>query len=294
MAAVAALAELTLVRVIVGVAVDAAFAGQRGVDRFDVAVGAFDVRMGAMQRKVRIRVVIEGDIQPSRGAVTVAAGWAVDAVMYVILEVATVALGRRRLLELVPGVARLAIDVRVAAGKRETCRREMIERDVFPVGRGMAALALCTVGALMHVVGHVAGDALIARVGVLFARVTAHASNGPVSPGERVAGLGLVVEVRIGPTRGLVTIRALPAEMAEVPVVVGVAGDTVGLGVVKGQIRRVAVFAVRVDVAAEQRELGQVVIETGPIQSENVGVAALVLGVALGTRRAAVGRLHIG
>ena len=289
-AAAAIIAELHLVRIVLFVAADAGRRGQAVGNGSYVTTRAFDVGVGAVQRKVGVDGVVEANVEPLRLSVTVLAFGSVDAVVSVVLEVAADAGIGRRDLELVALVTGLANEARMAVDQREGGRREMIESRLLPVDRRVAILAFRAIHAHVGIVLAMAADARIGRFGVLLADVTAHAGQIVVGSGQRVTASELMVVKRIGPLGFTVTVGTDFAEIPHVLIVLEMAGNTLGLGSVESRLLGVAVDAVSVEMAVAQQEARQAMIERLLDETDDIGIATFVIGMA----RHALAIAHFG
>ncbi len=240
--------------------------------------------MRAEQCEFRVAAVIEGHIRPSRHAMALSALRAVDPRVRVVVAVTADALLWRLLLELVALVARFALQRGVAAAQREARARKVIERELFPVLRGVTLLTLDAVVALVVIVVGVAADARLRRVLVFLLDVTANTGDPGMRAGQGVVGLLLVVEAHVLPRCLGMAVGAGRAQISVMPVVFRVTCIALGLrGVERLQLRGMAVGALRFCVLAVQREVRHVVIELVLVEMQNVGRPSHVLGVAGGT-----------
>ena len=286
MALLATRAELAVVRVVVAVA--GAAVGADGRDVFParcftrVARLAGHLGVGAVQSIARALVVVEAPGLPvARGVAGVAARAEAQLVL-VILAVAGVALGLR-ILEARREVAGLAVGDEVPAGEREACLR-MVEVRHAPVQVGVALAALraelAFVAVVLAVAGHAVGrggaedDARAAHL-----EVAGRAWNGGarMRVAQHEAGL-VVVEAAGGCLPVLLGVAALAllAERALVAVILAVAADAV-LRRLLEERALVAGLALRIGMAAEQREGGLAVVELRTLLPVALGVAARAL-----------------
>ena len=282
----AIVAELTFVRVVVGVTTDTLGRRQCIGYRLDVAIGALDIRMRAEQREVRIDCVIERHVQPFSRPVTVVADRAVDAVVRIVLEMARDAFGRLRLVENVALVARLAFEICMRTGQREAAAIEVVEQRLRPVDRVVTVLTLGAVATHVLIVIDVTVDANVGSVDILLVDVAAHAGDLGVRAEQRVPALSLVVVVRVGPLGRDVAIRTDVAEIAHVAIVVGMAGNALGFSSMERLPGFVTIVADHIDVTVAQRKIGQVVIEIVTVEPRDVRIPALVVGVTTRAGRA--------
>ena len=86
--------QLQLVRFLIRVAAIAVRCRQRDGNGVDVAVGAFDLRMRAVQWKLGVYIVIERDVGPGADPMTIRARRAIDAIVLVIVLVTVIAFRR--------------------------------------------------------------------------------------------------------------------------------------------------------------------------------------------------------
>ena len=200
----------------------AAIAGSRqaGVVVICVALRALHARVGAGQRKRRLRV-IKGRGHPGRGCMTDFTGLRNSSSRMVrirgalvILQVASNA-SRRRQIEVPARVALIALQVGVTTCKRES-HRIMVETRGVPCGSGVAFLAglgnsqrdvIWITGPLE--IGHVASHARRGCSLVPAAEVTRRAVEGRVHAGQRKSGVLQVIKLGSQPGVDRVTLFAL-------------------------------------------------------------------------------------
>jgi len=131
----------------------------------------------------------------------------------------------------------------------------------------------------MNVVQLMAARAVPGRALVALARVTERTGDLGVSALEGELGVG-VIEARLAPALLAVTAGAVAAELAGVGVVGGVTPRAVRRRVAAVRARLVAALAGDALVGAAQRVVRRIVREGARVESDDVGVASLVLGVA--------------
>ncbi len=260
-AAIAFLSELPLVRIIVIVAAETVGCRERNGDRIEMTFVAREICVRVVQRKLRVTLVIESDIEPLGRLMAIAAQRAVDPIVRIVLLVAIEAFGGEFLLVYIALMTRLAFEAPMPIDQRKPRHRSVVEEHFLPVQGRMAILALGSVGTHVRIVVPMAAHALLARALVQLVDVTAHTGNVVVRAGQHVTRLELMIEMRIAPFGLYMTIRALGTEVAHVLIVFEVARDALGLGAVKAQIRHMAVRAFHFCVTVPQRKVGKPVIE---------------------------------
>jgi hypothetical protein len=183
--------------------------------RFQMALGATDLRMGSRQRKPGSRRMVEIPQFPPVRRVARGAGPGQGAVMDVISRVTAVAV-RGGLLEVLCHVAQAAGRCNVQAEKR-VGRQVVVEGDIAPPRDDMAFLAGLLHGGAVRVVGAVAANAVCAKLLNLHGcRVTGVAVDFCVRSGEWEFR---VVVAGHPPNVVAVTISARDAEAALMAVV---------------------------------------------------------------------------
>lgn len=146
-------------------------------------------------------------------------------------------------------------------------------------------MALCTVGsagAAMLIVRGVAAVASLGRLFVMARDMAGVAAHAQVRAGEIELGL-VVVEFRVSPGRRTVTFAAGLRELVAMYIVLLVAADAGGRGLAPGLSRFMTALAWHTSMRALEGEVGQVMIELGLIQLNDVGVTPFVLGMACAT-----------
>ena len=96
-----------------------------------------------------------------------------------------------------------------------------------------------------------------------------------------------MIEFHVSPVVRRVTVTALRTHRIGVRVITLVAREAVLWCVTMPNVRRVTIAALSVHMTAQQREIRVLVVEVVFIQSDDVSVATLVIGVAPRTRRPA-------
>ncbi len=150
----------------------------------------------------------------------------------------------------------------------------------------MAALALIAVGAAMHIIQAMAGDAGFRRILVTFAGMACATASFDMATLQRELRL-VVIEARLFPPTWLMASRALFAERTAMTIVRTMAAKAFALRLAIFLALRVAATARKTCVFTFKLEIGRTVIKRVAIQSQNIGVAAPVVGMALraGERR---------
>lgn len=281
--AIAADRERPTMRV-VGRVTPSAIYRQRVREPAHMASRAGETTMRPLERMTRLRSMIEVHPPPALLVTGTAVG-AVAAEMSVVPGMAPLAIrGKRFELPL----ANVAVPARkrcVRRYERESGLALMVEFRL--PGRG--AMTPAAAVAARPAVGVVEPMTVDARRSDRFesrVRVTGETREARVSTGQREPG-GVVVEGASPPSGGLVAVAAGATEATAVHVVVTMAGCAIRRRVGKPLIGSVATGARRFGVRSQQRKIGQRVVEQIRLQTHDVRIATLVLGVALAALRAA-------
>jgi hypothetical protein len=248
--------------------------------RLNMAIDAACFLMPAKQPVVRIRVMIEKRLGPGIARMAGVTLVAAVAVVLVILEMAGRACHIHLVLKWILGMAVAACQLGMFEEQLEIGVTGVIETRVAPVGRVMAIFTLLAGAALVNVVIAVTGEAGRRRVLMRLVFVAVPAFHLTMLADQREVRR-VVIERRVDPVIRVVTVAARGAEIALVNVVVAVA-----IGTFTGRITTpgagfVAVGAGRVEMFAEQLELGECMVKCGFVETENVGVTTLVIGMAV-------------
>ena len=186
---------------------------------------AIQLLVGARERELEFLRVIEAGDFPHVAVVAIRARRSQATGMLVIRLVAADAILRDWILQISATVAIAAADSSVLAIEGKSSLPRVIELLRAPVGRVVAVGALRSLTALMHVIGHVAADALLRRSFVMLACVAGGAGNLAVLVGER-EGRSLVVERVLLPGLGVMAGCALGSECTAMDVILAMAVDT--------------------------------------------------------------------
>jgi len=280
--------ELTLVHLIGFMATNASGCGQGDVGLDLMAISAEELAVRAIKRESGVLGVIEAHVQPFGRLMTASALRAVDALVAIVHLVTAVAVRLHGLFEFVALVTGLAHQNPMGPGEPEACSHKVIEKHFAPLGRGVAALAVLTIGAHVVVILQMTVNALVRCIDVLLVHVAVRTGHFHVTPGQEEFR-GVVIENGVRPGSLGVTITTNLAQIAHVLIVFHMAGKAFGGRRVKKLITGVTVLADDVPMAAQEREVRYIVIEVIGIQAQHVGVTPLVVGM---TDRAL--RLHHG
>ena len=281
-------ALLPLVRVVGAMTRDAGRGELLILERAGVTAFARQTIVCAEQRELRVGVVIEARGLPDSRTVTLCAGCAIAPVVNVVTAVACKAVACGDRLHAPPCMTALAPGRRVGASQREARVAGMVEGGLLPAGRAVTRFAPRAVAPLVCVVECMAARAVPGRVGVALTGVTDRAFHFLVLSGERKLRLGMV-EARFLPAALDVAVRACRSKLAPVRVGLAVARSAVRLRLAEWLSRRVAPGARDTRVGADQREVGEVVVERLPIETHDVCVAPEVFGVTNATISSAGG-----
>lgn len=237
----------------------------------------FGVR--SRQRELR---VLEGSHPPQVVAVTGPAGRAKAAFVPIVRLVTTGAILGDRRMHIAAAVAVRASNVSVATHERETRLTGVIELLRAPVGRGVAVAAVLALPSLVNVIRCVASGTRGRRAFVALTDVTGRAGSLEMLVGEVEEGV-VVIEMGLLPGLRVMADGAVGSEEATVGVIPRVAAVTGRGCLAKRHAGLVTASAGEGDVRTLEREVGQVVRESGLAQPRDVGVSTEVLGMAAST-----------
>ena len=201
------------------------------------------------------------------------------AVMLVILEMTGCTGHIHLVLKRILGVAVATRQIRMFEEQLKICVARMIEARVVPVGRVMAILTLLPGATFVNVVVGMTGKAGCRRVLVRLVLVAIPAFRLTMLADQREVRR-VVIESRVGPSAGFVTIGAFAAEIALVNVVVAVTVRTFTRRITPFVAGFVAVGAGGVEVFAQQLEVRERMVKCGFVEPQNVGTASRVIGMA--------------
>lgn len=229
-------------------------------NRFDVARGALDRLVRAVQRVVRVDVVIEVDRRPLFITVTLGTFRTKMAIVRVIVEMTSCALRIQRVGKRIGAMAGVAGEIRMPAKKRKIRVAIMIEPGIEPSGGRVAVLALITAATVVYVVLGMAAETIVrgADKGLVF--VAVQAGWLPVFADQGITGR-IVVEFHSGPVRGSVAVTTGIVKRVAVHVIVEMAVNTGQWRVPMFFRASMAGVAIRIGMRAEQLEVGERVIE---------------------------------
>ncbi len=279
MTVLAGLTEASLMNVVAPMAAGALGLGSRRFDGPAMARRAYELAMRAVERESAGLGVIESDSRPSRRCV---AGSAFDPVVtrvYIVRAMATNAFRLGGVFKARISVTGCARKAAVAVGEREAGFLEVVEARLGPTRGCVAVLAQLAVSARMRIVDPMAGDTVSGRIDVGLVAMAATAGCAVVLACQREVGRA-VVEAGLGPEGFGMTVAAVFAEVAVVRILGAVAGETGRFRIPEGNIRGMAAFACGALVAADQRKVGQLVVECISIQADDVGSSAFMFGMA--------------
>ena len=243
---------------------------------------AFDQLVCAVQRVVRVDIVVEVNRRPRLGRMAGLTGSSEMTVVVVVLEMAGDACDVQFVVEWILAVTVTACQLRVLAIERKTRVAHMIEFGVRPCGRRVAVAAFLAAAAVMGIVLGVAVEAIRRwrLEGLVF--VAAGTLRLCMLADQREAGR-VVVEFDVGPGDGGMAVAALRAHGVAVNVVRLMAGETIRRRIAVLAVRLMAFRALGFAVLAEQQEVGEVVVERTFVELHDIGVPALVVGVTART-----------
>lgn len=236
--------------------------------------------MRAVQRKPGLGKVVVL-VLPLRLPVTVTTLAAESAVMLVVGAMASIAVFRRFFDRHVVKVACAADQFLVTARQCKTGLFEMVERDPAPFGRVVARRTVRTATATMYVIGAMAGHAGLRQPPPDLVNMATLADHIDVRAQQVECRLRMV-ETNIGP-RPILTVasRTFFAQALHVRLRLAMAGGAFDRRFSELLALRVTGAAVATHMAAAQREIRSIVIECRTIQTHDVGITTLVLGVTV-------------
>lgn len=263
----ALLAEQLLVRIFIGVAIDAiarrTARPRWTLDAILVAVRAFRLGMGVVQGKFGIPIVLETARIPLPGGMAVTTLFAEATLMRVVFAMAGHARGRRVVEVFGIRMTTPALGIAMGAVQRElglvvaelwctvpTC-------GVMTVSTGLAQAA-----AMRVVLGVATGTVLFQSTVVGRAAMAVHASDLLVLAEQSESGIAMVI-ARLSPIALGMAGRAVVVHRPFVGVVIAMTGHTLRIQRDLGGGLDMAVGADHVSVLAQQIESGQCVVELG-------------------------------
>lgn len=251
-------------------------------DRFDVTGFAFSLFMRADQCIFRDLFMIEANVGPAAAVVAGFASFAEVAFVVVVLQVAGDTCHIKFIGERVLAVAAIAVLFGMLAVQHEIRIAIVIEARVVPAFRAVTVAAIVAATALVCIVLGMAVVALGRRVLEGIVLMAVQASGLQVFANQRITGR-IMIEFDVLPLHRRMTIATHFAKRSAMRIVffvtrVAIAGRVAVLfvfGVARGAI----VFGV----FAEQRKVREIVIEGILVEVYDVGIATLVIGMALHT-----------
>src|SRR5215469_992518 len=237
-------------------------------------------RVAPDQRKPRDVVIERSDAPPARRAMALLAAGAELALVLVILAMARHA-GRPQLVAVdVAGVARIAFDLRVRGAQREF-RLVVIEVDCGPLVLIVAGFALRPIPPAVDVLYPVAIDAPCADILVALAGMARGARHSAMSAAKRELRLVVVERLDTTPSRLTVTTLTILPEPPFVGIARLVAVEATPRSVAELHGLHVTVGAGHLLMRLAKHEIRQRMIEGLAVEQDDIGIAPLVIGVAL-------------
>ena len=242
------------------------------------------LRVLAVEWEVRLLGVIEAHLLPAPLRMAARAVAPVAPPMDVVSRVASDATVVELLLLERPRMAGTAIHPGMAVRQRKIRLLAMIEDRRVPLLRRVAARAVATELPAVDIIGRVTGTAVRRSSLVTFPHVTQAARHALVLPFEREIGLR-VVELGSAPPFRLVAAGAVLPETTAVRIVLAVAVRAVGAGRSIRLAFAVAITACDRTMLALEIKVRESMSEVRGVEPQDVGSAALVLGMAVPTAR---------
>ena len=251
-------------------------------NRFDVAGFALGLLMRTDQSVFRDFFMIETNLGPAAAGVAGFASFAEMAFVIVVLEVAGNTCHIELIGERVFAVAAIAILFGMLAVQHEIRIAIVIEARVVPAFRAVTVAAIVAATALVCIVLGMAVVALGRCIleGVVLMAV--QAGGLQVFANQRITSR-FMIEFDVLPFHRRMTIAARLAKRAAVRIVFFVTRVAVVRGVAVLLVSGVARGAFIFGVFAEQRKVREIVIEVGFVELHDIGIATLVIGMALHT-----------
>ncbi len=269
--------QLSLVNVIEGMA--AAAGGRRRVLHPGLVTGrAIDFGVGLEERKTRCGM-IEARRGPAGRIVAARAIRPQPALVRVVGRVAGRATGREIVPVIGPRMTIRALEPRMTVPKCKARDARVIESGTLPAIGRVAFAAVRSALTLVDVVHRVTACAGRRRLVKTIALVTISASDLVVRSGQRIARKR-VVENRVLPGGLGMAGAAGGAELPLVDVIILVTARARGCGIAHRRPGRMTSVAGRADVRTLQGKVRHFVVEESGVQFDDVGIPALVFGVA--------------
>lgn len=242
---------------------------------------AVELLVGAAQPEFRLGMlfmVVVGH-RPFLLAVAILAGRPEATGMPVGGGMTAAALLRQRCLEVAAPMAGVARKGRVLALEWVVGSPAVIKSGRLPVSRSVAGGAIQAPRPAVHVVRRMAVGTVHRRVLEPGIPMAGGAGHRCVSVGQREASLGVVELGRLEGGR-LMALRTICPELAAVSIVL-----TMAVHALLGSLAEFLAFLVArvagdAGMGAGQHEIGPLVVETPPVEADDVGLATLVLGMA--------------
>ena len=249
-------------------------------DRLDMASGTFSISMCTQQRMTRVDVMIEMHVRPPGRRMTGIAGTTEVPVVVVVVFVTGDAGRTQAVGERVGAMVTVASLLGVHAIEGKLCVALMIEARFVPTNRAVAIAAFGTAAPVVRVVLGMAGITCRRRILERVVGVTVKTPWSLVVADQRKAGR-VVIELNVQPALGCMAVAALRAESARMCVIAFVTGKAITRRVPTSYVRYMAVAALLLGMSAQQGKPRQVMIEPAFVQTNNVGVATLVVRMAV-------------
>lgn len=254
--------------------------------RLDVTPFACDEFVRTVEPVLRVGVMVEVNCRPCFRSMAGIAGAPEMTFMIVVLEMAGDAGNVHFVVERILAVAVAAGKFRVPTLQCELRVTGMIELGVLPPCRRVTFAALLPAAAVVSVVLGVAVEAVLRWRRERLVCVAARTISFPVLTDQREAGR-VMIEVNVGPGDGGMAVRTLGTHGVAVNVVCLVAGKTLGRRIAVLAASLVAFRAICFGMLAEQREVGEVVVEAAFVELHDIGVPPFMVGMAACTARIA-------
>lgn len=244
-----------------------------------MTVRARDVRMCAIQCEIGVAIMVEPAVSPRFSRMALRTVGAIPPVVLIVFQVTA---DTRRFQFVAEGVLGMAIATRqvgVTAIEWKFRVAGMIEAGVRPVCGVVAVLALIATFSIVFIILFVAGEAGVRRPFKQLDFVAILASCFSVFADECIV-CRIMVKVNVYPVRFVVTVRAYFGRILLVRFVLRVAGGALIRCVTVLFVRHMTIDAFQFSMVTEQFEIRELVIKRLFIESENVCIAALMVGMA--------------
>lgn len=271
-------AILPLVRVVLGMAADAACFGLWRCIIDAVAASAGRGCMLAKQRK-RGLAMVEACVGPRRWIVAIGAGRAARSVVRVIARMATYASPCRIADGIIGPVTTRAGRRRMLSQQREIGVARMVERRRRPCSRAVARRTIAAARAIMPIIARMARDAGRRRPRPALSDMAGHTALCAVRAGQCKSGIGVVERQRRRPSGNAMAALAIAPQPPPMRFIAHMATGARGWRGAKMGAGAMAPGAGRARMAADQRIIGQRMVECRAIETHQRKAAPMMVAM---------------